>query len=202
MTYYLRHIPNDIQSAILKPEQRALFSGMINSGKLQCMLFYGKPGTGKSCTAKLFSTNTNLIRCDGLQTPADVVKDCWRVATSINLYDDSQRVVVLDEIDRLSIAAQERMRAVIDETGHLTAIIGTTNHIDEVIPALKSRMKPICFDVEKGNITMQHEWRKRLVDIFQMENGVKPPKEKLDYAMRCFPDGRQMITNLLLPTNT
>jgi replication-associated recombination protein RarA len=199
MSYYIKHNPTDLESAILPPPLRKTFASMVSSGNLQNMLFYGRPGIGKSSTAKLFSTNTRTIRCDGMKTPAELIPDIWRAAASLNMFDGGRRVLVLDEIDRLSNAAQEKMRAVIDETGGITTFIGTTNEIDDVIPALKSRMTPINFNIEQGNVTVRDLWSTRLAAIFKLEMGAEPTAERLNYALRFFPDGRQMITRLLTP---
>jgi replication-associated recombination protein RarA len=199
MSYYIKHNPSDFESAILPPNLRRALASMVSSGNLQNMLFYGRPGIGKSSTAKLFSTNTRIIRCDGMKTPAELVPEIRRAASSMNMFDDGRRVLVLDEIDRLSNAAQEKLRAVIDETGAITTFIGTTNEIDDVIPALKSRMTPINFNIEKGNVSVRDLWSARLTAIFKLEMGAEPPTDRLNYALRFFPDGRQMITNLLTP---
>jgi putative ATPase len=202
MNSYIQYRPESLKDAVLRPQLRSQFMSMLQSDTTQSMLFYGRPGTGKSCVAKLFSTNTLTFRCDGQMKPNEVVNTAWRAASSRNLFDDAHLVILLDELDRLHKDAQEKVRALIDDTGDRVTFIGTTNHIGEILPALKSRMTPISFDVERGNLTIKSLWRKRLDDIFHMENGAGAPQDRLDYALRFFPDGRQMVANLVTPLAT
>ncbi len=200
MSSYNKYIPTDFESAVIRPDMRECFIKMTQSGNLQNMLFYGKPGTGKSSVARLFSTNTDVIRCDSITDGAtDILKHAKRVAISRNLLDDSRRVVVLDEIDRFNIAIQEKVRSLIDENSGYVTFIATTNHLSDIILALRSRLKPISFDVNPANLTLRDQWRIRLSTIFHLENGQEPSKEILDYAMKYFPDGRQMVVNALTP---
>jgi len=199
MTYYIKYAPTSLDNAVLSVQLKTRLIGMTKNGQVLNMLFYGRPGNGKSSVAKLVSDNTDVIRCDGIDSSDSVLKRIWKVASSINLYDqENRRVVVLDEIDRLSNAAQEKLRAIIDECGHMTSFIGTTNDISAVIPAIKSRMTPINFDVDKGNLTMRSQWEIHLRNVFKMESQSEPDDETIKLSLNYFPDGRQMITHLFV----
>jgi replication-associated recombination protein RarA len=199
MTSYLKHAPQSFDEIVMSSVLRKWLSNLRQRDNMENMLFYGQPGVGKSLVARHLGSNVTMIRCDGDRSPTDSLKYAYSLARSKNLLDDARRIVVLDEIDRWDKRLQEKTRALIDETGLVTTFIATTNSPDQVIDALRSRLMPVCFDVDYNNLTIKCHWRRRLEAIYRIETGSAAPKAAIDAAMLKFPDGRQMIAILLCP---
>jgi len=108
------------------------------------MLFHGSCGIGKSMVSALLSDETLILRCDSDDENNDMVSRARCFATSANMFSDDPKVLVLDEIDCLSTKAQEKVRALMDIAGQCCSFIATTNHPNKVMPALRSRLKPLA----------------------------------------------------------
>jgi replication-associated recombination protein RarA len=198
MSAYLNYSPTSIDDVVLPNGLADALRAMVAEDNLQPMLFYGAPGTGKSLTATLLTKNHLRLRCDGRDSPTETLNTAWKAATTINVEDtDTRRLIILDELDRWDTRIQERTRALIDECGQFTSFVATTNYIDEVIPALQSRLKPICFNVERGNVTMREKWEQRLSTLHQQVHGRPIEEHFLSAILKHFPDGRNMMSSLV-----
>lgn len=194
--YYTKHAPKTIDECVLPDAIKELFFKIKETGHIPNMLFYGSCGIGKSIVSTLFSDESLILRCDSDDENNDIVSRGRRFATSASLFSDDPKVLVFDEIDCLSIKAQEKVRALVDHAGNCS-FIATTNHLQKVLPALRSRLKPVCFDVAANSLTMQSKWIIRLKEIFHLEHGQDIDDRRIDAAMKSFPDARRMITTCL-----
>lgn len=126
--------------------QRTKFTEMVEKQNIPGhLLFSGVQGTGKTTLADI------LIR----EMPVDVDYDVKRInASDENSVDDmrtkikafiqtfatgSFKIVLLDEADRLSQAAQMILRGLMDEYIDCARFILTCNYDHKIIPPLKSR---------------------------------------------------------------
>jgi replication-associated recombination protein RarA len=141
--------PNELADLIQPPEIIRGLERMVKNRSMLNMLFYGKPGLGKSSAAR--------ILCDKLE--ADVYEingSKWTgvshvrthleaYCSSVSLFSDI-KICLIEECEYLSANAQAALRGVIEQSAHVRFLM-TGNAIHKLQPALKSRCKPINFDV-------------------------------------------------------
>ena len=124
---------------------------IARGGPLQNMLFYGKPGIGKTSAARILiaRVEADAIEINGsLETGIDACRTglvMW--SSSCSLFGE-QKVCLVDECEYLSRNAQAALRGLIEKRQHVRFLM-TANDVAKLDPALKSRCMPICFDLSK-----------------------------------------------------
>lgn len=134
-------LPNALKSRLQK---------MYETRDVMNMLFYGKPGTGKTTAAKIFTDSKffdSIVINGSLQTSVDEVRSTVNnFATACSLYE-CPKICFIDEAEYLSKNAQAGLRSLIELTSANCRYIFTANDLSKIHPALCSRLIPICFDM-------------------------------------------------------
>jgi replication factor C small subunit len=169
-------------------------------GIIQNYLFHGPQGTGKSTLAKILAKQYNALFIN-----ASLRNDVQSIRTDIDNFCalqslDSNRfkLVVFDEADHLSQAAQAALRGVIEEYNQTARFIFTCNYPEKLTDPIKSRLEEINFDF--ANPEEQNEQTRgyisRLVFIASA-NGMVCDKEAISFIFKKnYPDIRSMIQKL------
>ncbi|KAK8790228.1 hypothetical protein WA588_000393, partial [Blastocystis sp. NMH] len=173
-----KYRPSDLDSIASQKDIIATVKQFIEGHKLPHLLFYGPPGTGKTTTimacAKMLygTTHSNMV----LELNAsddrgiDVVRDQIRnFAGTQKLFSNGIKLVVLDEADNMTNAAQFALRRIIEKYSQNTRFCLICNYVSEIIPALQSRCTRFRFQpLDPATI------RDRLLSIIA--------QEKLEYT--------------------
>ena len=88
------------------------------------------------------------------------------------------KIVVLDGADLVPEAAQQALPSVIGEMYHCRFLF-TVNHLAKIIPEIRSRLMPICFDIKPSD---REEIQKRLIGRYEnklAEYGILYDKRRL-----------------------
>lgn len=117
------------------------------------ILLYGPPGTGKTSAARVIARSvlgdfydpinyviTNASDDRGI----DFVRNDLKQWSSVKAVGAPRRVIVLDEADGLTPAAQDAARQIIELNADNCLFILTANDVSKIRPAIKSRCE--CYE--------------------------------------------------------
>ena len=119
----------------------ALF-GLLNSGRLFSVLFWGPPGCGKTTLARLLAdkVNADFIELSAVTSGVKDVKDTVAKANE-NLLHGKKTILFLDEIHRYSKTQQDALLPHVENGTFYLMGSTTENPSFQVIPALLSRVR-------------------------------------------------------------
>ena len=139
--------------AVIAPLER-----MARERALMNMLFYGRPGLGKTSAASILISSVgadDYVINGSLDAGIDTFRtDFVPWASDCSLWDEP-KVCFIDECEKLSANAQAALRGVIETCGHV-AFLMTANDYTKLDPALRSRCMPISFDLSPKDYPRGH----------------------------------------------
>ena len=163
--------PRNFDELVLDEYYKNKLKKMYESRTVMNMIFYGKPGSGKTSAAKLFTESEDFdsLTINGsLDTSIEIVRNkIVNFATSISLYQN-HKICFIDEADYLSKSSQASLRGVIEETSRNCRYIFTANDMSKIHNALCSRMMPLCFDMSPAQIEAELEkYKVRIISMLK-----------------------------------
>ena len=196
-----KYRPDNLDEIILPSDVRARIHGYITSGNgnIPSMLFYSpKPGTGKTTTAFAVCNEIGckkpLIINASLDNNIDTIRSLViQYATGVSVFG-GRKVVILDEAERLSTAAQESLKGIIETVSKNCSFILTTNTKSRLVQPLVSRCREIDFIwSEKEALEVQVKFLQRCAQILKDEGVEYDPKVLTSIVRRHFPDNRKIM---------
>jgi len=167
--------PKKFNELVLDKQFQDKLQKMYDSRNVMNMIFYGKPGSGKTSAARIFadSEHFDCLPINGsLDTKIDVVRTrIINFASTMSLYSH-HKICFIDEADYLSKSAQASLRGVIEDTSRNCRYIFTANDMSKIHPALCSRLLPICFDMTAMQIEDELKLYKERVIAFMREQSI------------------------------
>ncbi|CAI4706041.1 CPI_1c_G0043660.mRNA.1.CDS.1 [Saccharomyces cerevisiae] len=120
----------------------------VDEGKLPHLLFYGPPGTGKTSTIvalarEIYGKNYSNMVLElnasddrGIDVVRNQIKD---FASTRQIFSKGFKLIILDEADAMTNAAQNALRRVIERYTKNTRFCVLANYAHKLTPALLSR---------------------------------------------------------------
>lgn len=195
---YLR--PASFNELVLSDEIRTRLLKMQETGNVLNMLFHGKPGSGKTSAAKIFTDceEFDVITLNGsLETKIeDVRTTIINFCSSVSLFA-KQKIVFIDESDYLSKNAQAGLRKVIEDSSDNCRFIFTANEIKKMHPALCSRLLLVNFDMTSSQIMKSlNSYKQRVITKLSERYGDIDTKKVERIIDMNFPDYRSIANHL------
>ncbi len=198
--WFNKYRPTTVQECILPADIKQTFQDFVDKKEIPHLMLFGKAGIGKTTIAQclcneigadmLYINASNESGIDTIRTK--VVQYCSTVSFEGNL-----KVILLDEADRLSQAAMEVLRPIMEQFSKGSRFILTGNNKSGVSEALESRCATIDFTIPKKDTPkLASQFLKRLKFILQNENVLYDDKVLVELIMRYFPNHRKTINEL------
>lgn len=168
----------------------------IESKNVPSLLIYGPQGTGKTTLSGL------LIKSLGLQddfisinasneTGVDVIREkILSYAPQIPV-SAKYKVIILDEADKLSDAAQCALKEIIERYEKVCRFWFITNNKNKIIAPLVSRCQELCINQMDRKAMTQ-----RLMNIMANEHVTYQPEIVFAYINKFYPDFRKTLNEI------
>lgn len=157
------------------------------------LLFYGKPGTGKTSLAKIIAKHldADLMYINASdENSIDTIRDKIKGFAATSGFS-KWKLVILDEADFMSQNAQGALRNVIETYSKSTRFILTCNYVERMIDAIQSRLT--SFYVHPPT---KHAVAMRAKFVLDSESIQYDTKDLVAVVNQYYPDMRQILSEL------
>ncbi len=203
-----KYRPQKIDDIISHIDIISSLKKLISKKSLPHLLFFGPSGSGKTstikcCAKEIYGSNTdcmililNASNERGIETVRTKIKNFVCNKNSIFLQDQNEshkifKLVILDEIDSMTVEAQGMLRQTIEKNNRTTRFCLICNDIDKINIALQSRCALYRF-TPLTNVDMKN----RLVEICQLED-IKYENDGIDAIIKISHGDMRSAINIL-----
>lgn len=190
-----KYRPVDLSTYVGNDMVKETIQEYLDRNDIPHLLFYGKPGTGKTTLAKLI---VNTIKCDAMIINASDENNVETVRTKVKNFASSVgfagfKVIILDEFDYMTPNAQAILRNLMETFSKHCRFILTCNYIEKIIDPIKSRCQSFAITPPtKKDVAIQ------LSTILNAEAIKYDVKNLADIINSYYPDIRKVINTCQL----
>ena len=196
-----KYRPQTLEDILLPESVKSIFKGYIDSNEIPNLLLTStSPGLGKTSIAKILvkDTNADMMFLNGnLDTGVDIMRSRVIDFCSGASFDESPRVVLIDEFENLSVNSTASTKATIEAFPNISFIF-TANYINKIPEPVRNRMIHFDFDdiYFRNKAELSKAILRRLMYILENE-GIEYDKSDLPKVIKAFyPSTRGMIQAL------
>lgn len=162
-----KYRPKTLDEIVLTSANRTILDKFCSDEEIPNLLFIGNAGIGKTSLAKIIVNN--ILECQYLYINASDENGIDTIRTKVTNFsrtksiDGGIKVIILDEVDGLTLDAQRALRNTMEEYCQYTRFILTANYKYKVIPALQSRCQsldlvpPLELCIERAKYILDQE---------------------------------------------
>lgn len=185
-----KYRPKDIDSLVASKELKNFLKKCIEDNDIPNLLFHGTPGTGKNSIVNILKEsikNVMLIINASEERGIDVIREKVMNFAKSSAWENSLKIIVLNEADGLNYIAQDSLREIIETSSKYCRFILTCNHIGKISDAIRSR----CNEFEL--LPKPSDIANRLIEILEMENVEFTDEFLISLIKKYHTDIRKMI---------
>ncbi|KAI9228875.1 MAG: P-loop containing nucleoside triphosphate hydrolase protein [Piptocephalis tieghemiana] len=195
-----KYRPSTLDDLVSQGDIVQTIRNFMDENRLPHLLFYGPPGTGKTSTIlacarqmygekyKSMILELNASDDRGINVVRDQIKT---FSSTRRMFDTGVKLVILDEADAMTSAAQAALRRVMEKYTNNVRFCLICNYSSKIIPALQSRCTRFRFSPLKSQ-----QIRSRLDYILDCEKVNITPEAK-DALMRLSKGDMRRVLNIL-----
>ncbi|EIM86821.1 P-loop containing nucleoside triphosphate hydrolase protein [Stereum hirsutum FP-91666 SS1] len=143
-----KYRPNSLDDVVSHKDITSTIEKFIEKNRLPHLLFYGPPGTGKTSTIlavarriygagyKKQTLELNASDDRGIDVVREQIK---QFAETRTLFSKGYKLIILDEADMMTTAAQAALRRVIEQYTKNVRFCIICNYVNKIVPAIQSR---------------------------------------------------------------
>lgn len=197
-----KYRPDLLDDVVIPKAFKESLRKYIIGGKIPNFLFYSpNPGTGKTTVAKAICNELGIkplfINASLNNSVDDIRMMVVQYATTANMFGASQKVVILDEAERLSTAAQESLKGLIEQVSKNCSFVLTSNTKSRVIEPLRSRCTEVDFVYStEEQLAISTQMLKRCTEILKLENVPFDLQVLVALVKKFSPDNRKILNEL------
>ncbi|ORY92028.1 replication factor C subunit 3 [Syncephalastrum racemosum] len=143
-----KYRPKTLDDLVSHEDITSTIEMFIDAGRLPHLLFYGPPGTGKTstilaCARKIYGEKFKSMILElnasddrGIDVVREQIKNFASMRT---IWSTGFKLIILDEADSMTTAAQAALRRVIEKYTKNVRFCIICNYVSKIIPAIQSR---------------------------------------------------------------
>lgn len=192
-----KYRPKSLSDIVLVEETRSIVNSFKDKKEIPNLLLIGIQGIGKTSLAKIIVND--ILGCQYLYINAsdengiDTIRNKVVSFSKTKSFDGGIKVIILDEVDGISLEAQKALRNTMEEYSSNTRFILTGNYKHKIIQALQSRCQELNLIPPLEGIA------KRVLTILRSENIKLDDAQKKDLVTlikKLYPDFRKIINEI------
>ncbi|KDQ06871.1 hypothetical protein BOTBODRAFT_39299 [Botryobasidium botryosum FD-172 SS1] len=169
-----KYRPVNLDDVVSHQDIISTIEQFIQKNRLPHLLFYGPPGTGKTSTILAIARRIygndykkNILELNASDDRGiDVVREQIKnFAETRTLFNKGFKLIILDEADMMTQAAQAALRRVIEQYTRNVRFCIICNYVNKIIPAIQSRCTRFRFSPLPMN-----QVEKRVNDVVTAES--------------------------------